>query len=174
MRKSLFCVAVATGVVVNLFLGGCSASPRIAQRSVIIEPEAVSSELGKPGTIVLDARNLEDYGPAHLAGAQRLDTREWSTASRRGEGLNDSQGWSVRISALGIDENTPVIIYDEGGMTSAARAWFILRECGVQNVRVVNGGWSNLCPSSNQVSFRPATPAISPRPALPRQRPTTS
>lgn len=150
MRKSLFCVAAATGVVVNLFLGGCSASqhagPKAAQRSVIIEPEAVASELGTPRTIVLDARNLEDYGPAHLAGAQRLDTREWSTASRLGEGLNDSQGWSVRISALGIDENTPVIIYDEGGMTSAARAWFTLRECGVQNVRVVNGGWSNLCP----------------------------
>jgi len=146
MRKSLLCVAVATGVAVNMLLGGCSASPAVSQRSVIIEPEAVAPELGNPRTIVLDARNLEDYGPAHALGAQRLDMRDWSTASRKGEGLNDAAGWSTRISALGIDESTPVIIYDEGGMTSAARAWFILRECGIQDVRVVNGGWTSLCP----------------------------
>lgn len=147
-RSSLLCAAAAAGFLVNLFLGGCSSAPRVAQRSVIIEPEAVGAALdsahSKP--IVLDARNLEDYGPAHVVGAQRLDTRDWSAASRRGEGLNDTEGWSIRISALGIDEETPVIIYDEGGMTSAARAWFILRECGVKDVRVVNGGWSNLCP----------------------------
>lgn len=147
-RFSRLCVAVATCVVVHLFLGGCSTASKTAQRSVLIEPEAVGAVLNAPGskTIVLDARALEDYGPAHARGAQRLDTREWSAASRKVEGLNDTEGWSLRISALGIDESTPVIIYDEGGMTSAARAWFILRECGIQNVRVVNGGWTNLCP----------------------------
>ena len=96
--------------------------------------------------MLLDARKLEDYGPAHLAGAQRVDMHEWTDASRDGEGLNNTEAWSMRIGALGIDGSSPVIVYDEGGMTSAARAWFILRECGVRDVRVVNGGWSNLCP----------------------------
>ena len=147
-RSSLLCVAGATCVVVNLFLGGCSTTSKTTQRSVLIEPEAVGAVLSasESKTIVLDARALEDYGPAHARGAQRLDTREWSAASRKGDGLNDTAGWSLRISALGIDEYTPVIIYDEGGMTSAARAWFILRECGIKDVRVVNGGWTNLCP----------------------------
>ena len=148
--SSLLCVSVATGV--SMFWAGCatnpSASQSFTQHSVIIEPEAVNAELKarESQTIVLDARDLEDYGPAHAIGAQRLDMRDWSTASRKGEGLNDTEGWSIRISALGINEHTPVIIYDEGGMTSAARAWFILRECGIKDVRVVNGGWTSLCP----------------------------
>lgn len=140
-------------VAVSLTLLGCSSATKIAkhdpgsQSSVVIEPEDLAHRLASgERPVLLDARSLEDYGPAHAVGAQRVDMREWSAASRRGEGLNDTEAWSIRIGALGIDESTPVIIYDDGGMTSAARAWFILRECGVRNVRVVNGGWSNLCP----------------------------
>jgi len=159
MRSNLLTLL---GISLSLSLQACSTSqvaatnPEQAKPSVIIEPEAlahslaISSSRSEQPPILLDARKLEDYGPAHLAGAQRLDLRDWTSLSREGDGpnqgLNNAAAWSIRIGALGIDEHTPVIIYDEGGMTSAARAWFILRECGVQNVRVVNGGWSNLCP----------------------------
>lgn len=148
---------VLLGVVVGLFLQACSSVQAVAthdarkqspaKRSVIIEPEDLAGSLASGARpVLLDARTIEDFEPAHAVGATRIDTREWSTASRTGQGLNDSAAWSARISALGIDEKSRVIIYDDGGMTSAARAWFILRSCGVADVQVVNGGWSNLCP----------------------------
>lgn len=136
------------GAWIGLILGGCASTSRSSGNSVIIEPEEFARVVARPDArlVVLDARKLEDYGPAHAVGAQRLDMRDWTKASREGEGLNDAAGWSIRIEALGIDENSRVLVYDEGGMTSAARAWYILRQCGVSDVRVVNGGWSNACP----------------------------
>ncbi|MBX3390970.1 MAG: sulfurtransferase [Phycisphaeraceae bacterium] len=142
-----------TLVAIALTLMGCSSATKVAsgerskQQSVVIEPEELAQTLASGARpMLLDARKLEDYGPAHALGAQRIDIHEWTDASRDGAGLNDTEAWSIRIGALGIDGNSPVIVYDDGGMTSAARAWFILRECGVRDVRVVNGGWSNLCP----------------------------
>ena len=155
--------------VIALSLQACTTSqmvatkPEPAKSSVVIEPEELARSLAssqapsRAGSklesrpILLDARKLEDYGPAHAAGAQRVDMSDWTRASREGDGpkqgLRNVDAWSVRIGALGIDEDSTVIVYDEGGMTSAARAWFILRECGVRDVRVVNGGWAQLCPA---------------------------
>lgn len=168
---------VLLGVVVGLFLQACSSVQTVAtgeagnrapaaKRSVIIEPEELARSLaqqrGGREPIVLDARKLEDYGPAHAAGAQRLDISDWTKASREGDrpnqGLRNTQAWSVRIGVLGIDESTPVIVYDEGGMTNAARAWFILRECGVRDVRVVNGGWAQLCPALDPALVQAGNP----------------
>lgn len=151
--RTVLCALVA----VSLALVGCSSATKVssAERSshgsVVIEPEELARRLAAgERPMLLDARKLEDYGPAHAIGAQRVDMHDWTDASRAGDGpgsgLNDTEAWSIRIGALGIDGNSPVIVYDEGGMTSAARAWFILRACGVRDVRVVNGGWSNLCP----------------------------
>ncbi len=147
-------ISIAAVALSACFLVGSCASPgsvaasNARSKSVIVEPEEFAKVIARPDArlVVLDARKLEDYGPAHAVGAQRLDMRDWTKASRDGEGLNDAAGWSVRIEALGIDEHSRVLVYDEGGMTSAARAWYILRQCGVADVRVVNGGWSNACP----------------------------
>ncbi|MBX3381485.1 MAG: sulfurtransferase [Phycisphaeraceae bacterium] len=192
MQSNLFTLL---GISLSLALQACSTSPvasnqsERAKASVIIEPEALAHSLAQSHSrneqkpILLDARKLEDYGPAHLAGAQRLDMHDWTAASREGDGpnqgLNNAAAWSIRIGALGIDEHTPVIIYDEGGMTSAARAWFILRECGVRDVRVVNGGWAHLCPllepslvqAGNPGEFAPTSfAAASPRHLVTRDR----
>src|SRR5262249_50636893 len=42
---------------------------------------------------------------------------------------------------LGIDIETPVVIYDDNG-TNAARIWWILRYWGVKDARLMNGGWT--------------------------------
>lgn len=159
-------------VAVSWALAGCSSTTKVASEqrqsppSVVIEPEDLARTLAQGGDerapMLLDARKLEDYGPAHAAGAQRLDINDWTKASREGDGpnqgLRNTQAWSVRIGALGIDESTPVIVYDEGGMTNAARAWFILRECGVRDVRVVNGGWAQLCPALDPALVQAGNP----------------
>ncbi|MGH7243351.1 MAG: sulfurtransferase [Phycisphaerales bacterium] len=159
-------LVASIAVVLCSVLQGCSSSPAVEQssRSVLIEPEVLAQALGSPSgnvrPVLLDARKLEEYGPAHAIGAQWLDMHDWTEASRAGDGpgqgLNDQQSWSIRIGALGIDKHTPVIVYDEGGMTSAARAWFILRQCGVADVRVVNGGWSILCPVLESSPLEPS------------------
>lgn len=42
----------------------------------------------------------------------------------------------------GLRGDRPVVIYDEGRGLFAGRAWFILRWAGVQDVRILNGGFA--------------------------------
>lgn len=43
------------------------------------------------------------------------------------------------VRAWGIDENSTVVVYDDSGSLAAARAWWLLRWAGLENVRVLNG-----------------------------------
>ena len=64
-------------------------------------------------------------------------------------------------SRLGIDETVQVVVYDDVGGAIAARAWWMLRWLGHENVAVLNGGlaaWISLGGTLQQeimtVSFR--------------------
>ncbi|MHB2205726.1 rhodanese-like domain-containing protein [Methylobacterium sp. CM6257] len=49
------------------------------------------------------------------------------------------QHWRTLIGNPGADGRQPVAVYDDGRMTEAARAWFILQHSGVSAV-VLDGG----------------------------------
>lgn len=44
------------------------------------------------------------------------------------------------FAKLGLTDETQVVVYDQGGSMFAARAWWILRWLGHENVAVLNGG----------------------------------
>jgi thiosulfate/3-mercaptopyruvate sulfurtransferase len=69
---------------------------------------------------------------------------------------------SRSISALGIGDNTAIVIYEQVGVFSAPRAWWMLKTCGAQNVSLLDGGLSawieaGLPTESGEVSRAPAT-----------------
>ena len=47
-----------------------------------------------------------------------------------------------RRSALGIAQDSRVVVYDDSSSKDAARVWWILRYWGVADVRLLNGGWA--------------------------------
>jgi thiosulfate/3-mercaptopyruvate sulfurtransferase len=47
---------------------------------------------------------------------------------------------AARLGALGIDEATPVVAYDAQGGPYAARAWWLLKWLGHEDVAVLDGG----------------------------------
>lgn len=88
--------------------------------------------------VILDARGREKYDAGHLPGAIWVDHAAWSKAF----GANpDPNAWSERLGALGLKPRSKTLVYDDALQKDAARIWWILRYFGVQDVRLLNGGW---------------------------------
>ena len=56
--------------------------------------------------------------------------------------------FNTEAQALGINNDSSIVIYDEKGIYSSARAWWLLKSFGHNNVAVLDGGfleWKNKC-----------------------------
>lgn len=99
------------------------------------------------GTWSTPARALpEDYAAGHIPGAVFLD---WTAEFiEQGVPINlanvsDEAGARQSFKRLGIDEGDLVILYDDYHHMQAGRIWWAMRYWGFDNVRVLDGGWSN-------------------------------
>jgi thiosulfate/3-mercaptopyruvate sulfurtransferase len=88
--------------------------------------------------------------------------------------LPDADTFAAHVSRMGISNSDTVIVYDRGGMhMAAARAWWMFRAFGHDNVRVLDGGlpsWVEgqfpLTPVDENDEIIPATFTAQFRPAL--------
>jgi thiosulfate/3-mercaptopyruvate sulfurtransferase len=89
----------------------------------------------------LDARDQAIFDAGHAPGAVRVPVEEWDAAAKAADtGFSKTAFWDDALGSLGIDGSTIAVAYDGGGMTNAARVWFILQYFGVKAV-ILNGGW---------------------------------
>ena len=139
----LACLA-APGVARSVQLSEPHRAPS-APRAVghaVVEADGLAAILEIEHLVVLDVRDTEAYAKAHLPDALQLTESEWKDDSlAQDSGLSHDEAWQRRLGELGITPSTPVLIYDDGNMTSAARIWFILQHFGVPRAMVVNGGY---------------------------------
>jgi thiosulfate/3-mercaptopyruvate sulfurtransferase len=131
-----------------------NAADEYPRGDLLIEPHSLA-DLAK-GFIVLDARDKKQFAEGHVPGAQWVDQAGW--AKGFGDG-GDAAGWSKRIGDLGIRTSSQVVVYDDNLAKDAARIWWILRYWGVQDVRLVNGGWKGWSAAKGPVEkqAQPAT-----------------
>ena len=110
------------------------------QPNLLVEP----AELAQPDLamhfVVLDARDRTKYEQGHIPNARWVDHATWSKAFGDGK---DAKGWSQRIAELGVGKNSKIVVYDDNMSKEAARIWWILRYWGVNDVRLLNGGWAS-------------------------------
>lgn len=104
---------------------------------LLLEPSELAAPDAAERFVILDVRGEEEYGQGHIPGARRIGHDAWKDAFEK----EDREAWSQRIGKLGIDPDTPVVVYDDAGMKNAGRIWWILRYWGVDDARLLNGGW---------------------------------
>ncbi|WBV55307.1 sulfurtransferase [Chryseobacterium daecheongense] len=102
--------------------------------------------------IILDARVGKDiyqsYLEKHIKGARfiNLDTDLAEIGEDAAFGgrhpLPGIEEFGRTLAALGISEDSHVVIYDDkNGANAAARAWWMLRSFGLKDVQVLDGGF---------------------------------
>lgn len=121
----------------------------------LLTPHQLSERLHDPHLRMLDCRfALEDpaqgrarYDAGHIPGALHADLeRDLSGPVIQGvtgrHPLPDPQRLQERLRDWGIDDHSPVVLYDEGPSAFAARAWWLLAWLGKrEEVYVLDGGF---------------------------------
>ena len=122
------------------------ASPLVSARDL--------TELLGPIT-VLDVRyqtgapdGREAFAAGHVPGAAYVDLDAALAGPPAAPGraggrhpLPDTAVFEAAMREAGVRHDRPVVVYDDWGGRAAARAWWLLRYHGHDDVRVLDGGW---------------------------------
>jgi len=133
----------------------------------------LAGRLDDPRTVVLDATlppvgitppvdTFARYVASHISGAIFFDIEALSDSSTPlPHMMPTAEAFSLDMSALGIDDRMAICIYEQEGVFSAPRAWWMLRTFGARDVSILDGGlraWveAGLPTSSGPVHRAPA------------------
>ncbi len=138
----------------------------------LVSVDWLKGELGKPGLVLFDATYYlppeGKDGPAlfeqaHIPGARFFDINEVADPETDLPHMAPSPGRAAKLlGRLGVDGDARVVFYDQKGLFSAARGWWLLRLFGHENVAVLDGGLPKWRAAGGAVDSGPAAP---PRPA---------
>ncbi len=89
-----------------------------------------------------DDRNAFDsFATAHIPGARFFDIDDVSDhRSSLPHMLPPVEKFLSRIRKLGVGEGHTIVVYDQQGLFSAARVWWMFRHFGHDNIAVLDGG----------------------------------
>lgn len=92
---------------------------------------------------LLDARKYSQYQAGHIPGALNFPV-EWTFAHKEQDGkVVEPDRIQKILRQLGIDIDTPVVVYDDGHLADAARLFWTLEVYGLKNVKVLNAGYDS-------------------------------
>lgn len=116
----------------------------------LVSTEWLAERLGEPELVIIDASaHLPDAGrdpraefeAAHIPGARFLDLDTLKDFdSSVPAALPTAQQFAVRMAEIGVRDGDRVVIYDDSGVKTSARAWFIFRLHGMRDVALLDGG----------------------------------
>lgn len=147
---------------------------------MLVDPADLVRLLGDPRLVLLDVRWRLDapdgrpaYRDAHLPGAAYVDLeRELAgppAASGGRHPLPSAEALQEAARRWGVRQDSVVVAYDDLGGMSAARVWWLLRDAGLEDVRVLDGGlagWrraalpleaGDAAPAPGDVTLRPGS-----------------
>lgn len=120
--------------------------------AIFVSAEWLNERAADDDIQVLDARMLPpgqeavrditaEYRSGHLPDAPFFDIEALSDhSSRYPHMLPRAEGFAVAMRELGIHSDKHLVVYDEGNLFSAPRAWWMLRIFGAEKVSILAGG----------------------------------
>jgi thiosulfate/3-mercaptopyruvate sulfurtransferase len=143
----------------------------------LVTTDWLAGELGKSDLVVFDATKYlpnepkdgrAEFRAAHIPGARYFDIDEIADPDTELPHMVPSPGRFAKLmSALGVGNTSRVVFYDQKGLASAARGWWLMGLFGHDAAAVLDGGlpkWLREArateggdppPASSSASFRP-------------------
>lgn len=119
--------------------------------TTIVSTEWLADNLGKPGIKVLDATwymhgSGKDAGAEcaarHIPGAIFFDIDDVAApdSGRIPHVVPSAEVFKAKVEAMGIGDGDTLIVYDNHGLQTCARAWWLFRLFGHDSIAVLDGG----------------------------------
>ena len=124
----------------------------------------LEENLYKDNIVILDARGeLSDtragqelYDKGHIPNARFVSLEEVMTGEISEHGgrhpLPDMKKFVDDMKDLGMEDDSTVVIYDDGSLSFAGRLFWILKYIGKEDVYVLNGGYNNWVRSGGEIT----------------------
>ncbi|GJL45902.1 TPA: 3-mercaptopyruvate sulfurtransferase [Citrobacter farmeri] len=101
--------------------------------------QIIDARMAPPGQEDRDV--AQEYRSGHIPGAVFFDIEALSDhTSPLPHMMPRPESFAVAMRELGVDQDKHLIVYDEGNLFSAPRAWWMLRTFGVESVSILGGG----------------------------------
>lgn len=134
----------------------------------LIQPEALRAIITQPDLVLLDATYFlpnegqdaqANFAASHIPGARFFDLdRIADTSSGLPHMLPTPATFAASVAAMGISMQSMVVIYDQRGIFSAPRAWWMFRIFGHDKVMVLDGGLPAWIKAGGAVTDQPSPP----------------
>ena len=119
--------------------------------SFFVAADWLAEHIDDPEIQILDARMAPpgqehrdvaaEYRAGHLPGALFFDIEALSDHSNPlPHMMPRPEAFAVAMRELGVQDDKHLVIYDEGNLFSAPRAWWMLRAFGMERVSILAGG----------------------------------
>jgi thiosulfate/3-mercaptopyruvate sulfurtransferase len=121
-----------------------------AHPEALVSTEWLAAHLADPHVRVLDSSFKqpgiaptahEDYDAGHIPGAVFFDIDDVAEpGTSLPHMIPSAERFAAKMAERGIGNTDKVIVYDANGLSSAGRAWWLLRLFGHDNVALLDGG----------------------------------
>ena len=121
-----------------------------ARPEALVSTEWLAAHLDDPHVRVLDSSYKqpgitptarEDYDSGHIPGAVFFDIDDVAEpGTSLPHMIPSAERFAAKMAERGIGNGDRVIVYDTVGLSSAGRAWWMLRLFGHDNVALLDGG----------------------------------
>ena len=121
-----------------------------ARPEALVETEWLAAHLDDPQIRIVDASfklpgitptAREDYDRGHIPGAVFFDIDDIAEpGTSLPHMIPPPELFARKMEGLGIGDNDRAVVYDSAGLSSAGRAWWMLRLFAHDNVTLLNGG----------------------------------
>lgn len=110
-----------------------------ARPELLADTEWLAGQLDNPRVRIVDARSANEYAAGHIAGAVHMDGFGTGIPREANDDMGSPADFARLVGALGIDNDSTVVVYDTPSQRMGMVAWTFLYY-GHADVRILDGG----------------------------------